>query len=333
MDVEIKFSIIMAAYNAEKYIKEAINSVLCQTYQNWELIIVDDGSTDKTVSITDLYARKDKRIIVIHQENSGTAAAARNTALEYVTGQYMQMLDSDDKFEKTLLESYFNILQQNSAEIIIPDCICYDENGVVWKKKAPGQDYNQVIGGMEAFGLSLDWTIHGFFCVKSELIQYIKYDPGLINGDEFTTRKLLYNAKKILFSKRHYFYRKNTDSTTRSKKNAARMFECLVTDKKIYCYALENKMPDNIKIKCADKLVASLIWHFMDYEKLKCQYSYKERKFIQDIIQSIYSFIGPDLLHRCPIKYKIIYYCGGRTYKGFERNICLINKIRLLIKR
>lgn len=333
MDGETKFSIIMAAYNAEKYIKEAINSVLYQTYQNWELIIVDDGSADKTASITDLYAGTDKRIIVIHQENSGTAAAARNTALKYVTGGYVQMLDSDDKFEKTLLESYFDILQEKSADIIIPDCIYYDDNDVVWKKKAPGQDYSQLMDGKEAFGLSLDWTIHGFFCVKSELIKYIKYDTGLINGDEFTTRKLLYNAKKILFSNCHYFYRKNSDSTTKSKKNSARMFECLVTDKKIYCYALENKMPDNIKVKCANKLVASLIWHFIDYEKSKYQYSNKEKMFIQNIIQNIYNFVAPDLFCKCPVKYKIIYYCGGRTYKGFKRNICFINRIRLLIKR
>lgn len=333
MNKVIKFSIIMAAYNAEKFIKEAINSVLYQTYQNWELIIVDDGSTDKTADIIDLYSRKDKRIITIHQKNSGTAAAARNTALKYVTGEYIQMLDADDKFEKNLLESYFNILQKNSAEIIIPDCICYDENGVVWEKKAPRQDYNQIISGIKAFKLSLDWTIHGFFCIKNELIQCIKYDPELINGDEFTTRKLLYNSKKILFSNKHYFYRKHMDSTTKSKKNSVRMFECLITDKKIYCYALENKMPNNIKIKCANKLITSFVWNFKHYEKIKYQCSYKEKIFIQNIMQDVYSFVEPDLFCNCPIKYKIIYYCGGRTYKGFERNIRLINTIRLFIKR
>lgn len=114
MNKVIKFSIIMAAYNAEKFIKEAINSVLYQTYQNWELIIVDDGSTDKTADIIDLYSRKDKRIITIHQKNSGTAAAARNTALKYVTGEYIQMLDADDKFEKI----YWNLILISFKKIV-----------------------------------------------------------------------------------------------------------------------------------------------------------------------------------------------------------------------
>jgi glycosyltransferase involved in cell wall biosynthesis len=95
----IKFSIIMPAYNAENYIGYAIESVLSQTYSNFELIIVNDGSIDKTESIIQQYSAQDQRIILVSQGNSGSAGAARNTALKYVTGDYIQMLDADDCFE------------------------------------------------------------------------------------------------------------------------------------------------------------------------------------------------------------------------------------------
>ena len=76
MNNELIISLIMAAYNAEKYIEAAIESILKQTYRNWELIIVDDGSVDRTPIIVDEYAKLDERIKVVHTKNSGTAAAA-----------------------------------------------------------------------------------------------------------------------------------------------------------------------------------------------------------------------------------------------------------------
>lgn len=96
----------MAAYNAEKYISEAIQSIQKQRYDNWELIIVDDGSVDQTLKIAKSYEKQDNRIKVIHQCRSGTAAEARNTALKYVEGDFCQIIDSDDTVSNDLLYSY-----------------------------------------------------------------------------------------------------------------------------------------------------------------------------------------------------------------------------------
>lgn len=129
-DSDIKFSVIMPAYNAEKYIAYAIDSVLTQTYSNFELIIVNDGSTDKTEDIVKQYSDKDTRIILVSQENSGCAGAARNTALKYVTGDYIQILDADDYFEKNMFAEYAAKLKEREYDIILPDCIFVDEGGV-----------------------------------------------------------------------------------------------------------------------------------------------------------------------------------------------------------
>ena len=88
-------SIIMPVYQAEKFLCDTINSVLAQTYSNWELILVDDGSTDSSGEICDTYARKDNRIKVVHQLNAGQASA-RNSGMDLAKGDYIGFLDNDD---------------------------------------------------------------------------------------------------------------------------------------------------------------------------------------------------------------------------------------------
>lgn len=105
-------SIIMPAYNSENYISEAIDSVLTQSYRDWELIIVNDGSTDRTSEIIDEYAERDPRIKVFHRKNSGVSAA-RNFALQNICGGYVTFIDSDDIYHTERLKIMFEIFEQN----------------------------------------------------------------------------------------------------------------------------------------------------------------------------------------------------------------------------
>lgn len=110
-------SIIIPAYNAERYIKRTIESVLQQTYQLLQIIIVDDGSTDKTASILNWYAKKDNRIEIIHKENEGLSSA-RNAGLEKATGNYVFFLDSDDWLEKNYLETCMEVLKKKRVDVL-----------------------------------------------------------------------------------------------------------------------------------------------------------------------------------------------------------------------
>ena len=105
-------SVLMTAYNRERYIAEAIDSVLSSTYQNWELIIVDDGSKDNTVTIAKSYAAKDKRIKVYMNEKNLGDYPNRNKAASYAKGKYLKYLDSDDLI---LLEALYTIVTQMEA--------------------------------------------------------------------------------------------------------------------------------------------------------------------------------------------------------------------------
>lgn len=115
--LDYKISIIVPAYNVEKYITKCVMSLLEQTYKNLEIIIVNDGSVDSTGEIVDAFVEKDKRIYAIHQKNGGLPNA-RNTGLRCATGQYVMFLDSDDWLEPNCCENIIQEIEKENADLL-----------------------------------------------------------------------------------------------------------------------------------------------------------------------------------------------------------------------
>jgi len=111
-----KISIIVPIYNSEKYLRKCINSLLCQSYSNLEIILVNDGSKDKSGEICEEYALLDSRIKVIHTENCGQASA-RNTGLTVAKGEYIGFVDSDDWVDNDMYETLINMIGKYDADI------------------------------------------------------------------------------------------------------------------------------------------------------------------------------------------------------------------------
>jgi glycosyltransferase EpsJ len=118
MDDRPKISVIMPVYKVESYVGKAIESILTQTFQDFEYIIVDDGSPDNSGVICDEYAVKDNRIHVIHKENGG-APSARNTAMDVARGKYLYFMDSDDWAEPTMLEDMHALAESHQAQYVV----------------------------------------------------------------------------------------------------------------------------------------------------------------------------------------------------------------------
>ena len=112
------FSIIMPVYNVEKYLDEAISSVLNQTLRDFQLILVNDGSTDSSNLIAEKYQEMDSRIVLISQTNSGLSAA-RNKGLEYANGTYVYFIDSDDILDKTTLQYVYKLISGNAYPEVV----------------------------------------------------------------------------------------------------------------------------------------------------------------------------------------------------------------------
>lgn len=110
-------SIITPLYNGEKYLGQTIESVLAQTHKDWEMIIINDGSTDRSLSIAEEYAANDKRIHVFSQENKGSAAA-RNNGIRRAQGRYIALLDADDLWEPWCLEQQLKLLKEKKCQLV-----------------------------------------------------------------------------------------------------------------------------------------------------------------------------------------------------------------------
>lgn len=128
MENQALISVIIPVYNVEAYLRECIDSVLNQTYKNFEIILVNDGSTDSSGEICDEYVEKDDRITVIHQKNSGPSKT-RNTGLENANGKYIYFLDSDDYIENNALELLVNTAESNDADLVFFDAHSFSDDG------------------------------------------------------------------------------------------------------------------------------------------------------------------------------------------------------------
>ena len=129
-------SIITPAYNAEKYIKDTIESVIAQTYENWEMIIVDDASKDNTVNIIKNYQQKDRRIKLISLNENQGVANARNIAIQNAKGIYIAFLDADDIWEKDKLKKQIQIIKSTNADITYTAYKMIDETGKTIKRRS-----------------------------------------------------------------------------------------------------------------------------------------------------------------------------------------------------
>ena len=209
-------SIIVPIYNVEKYLEKCIESLLNQTYKNIEILLIDDGATDRCPQICDKYMEKDKRIKVIHKDNGGLSDA-RNVGIEIANGKYIGFVDSDDYVEKDMYEFLYKNIKENNADIAI--CGRYINNA----------DGRQIIDANPNLFIIMDTkealinlnSYKGFdmsACdkiYKKELFENIRFPFGKKCEDYYTMYKVFDKANKIIYNsnpKYHYFQRENSIS-------------------------------------------------------------------------------------------------------------------------
>lgn len=204
-------SVIVPVYNVEPYLRKCIDSILAQTYRDFELILIDDGSPDNCGAICDEYAAQDSRIRVIHQGNCGVSVA-RNTGLDAAKGEYVSFVDSDDWIDNEYLEHLYRLLVNFQAQI--SSCramFCTDMTGHVPDRH--NVDTSVVLNGNCACvqpylqdGL-INVAPWGKLYVR-QLWDGVRFPVGKIHEDQAVVPIVLYKAKKVAVSQEKlYFYR------------------------------------------------------------------------------------------------------------------------------
>lgn len=243
---KIKFSIIIPCYNVEKYISKTIDSVLSQIFDKFELILINDGSKDKTKEIIEVYEKQDKRIKVINKINEGVSKT-RNLGIELAKGEYLYFLDGDDCIENNLLENANLTLKNKKIDMF---SFGYDVKNELKFKSYSNQKYNgQIFNSKEFLRYFLKREISQSICsfiIKKKVIENLKFNSKLITGEDldFQMKLLLENDFKIFYDFSLYFhYMKRENSATTRKEIPFKNLETLdslnllrkqMLDKKIY---------------------------------------------------------------------------------------------------
>ena len=207
-------SIIVPLYNVETYLPWCLDSIMAQSYQNFELFLVDDGSTDDSGAICDEYASKDERINVIHQKNSGPSIA-RNTALDLIKGEYLTFIDSDDVVHHRYLEVLLENMQNYGADISAVTFSRVSEYGKLGEADFSGKvaTYNPIKAIKRIlYQKDLENSAWGKL-YKSHLFDNVRFPESIYYEDLAIFYKVYEKAKKIVFEQVGlYGYRKRPSS-------------------------------------------------------------------------------------------------------------------------
>lgn len=255
-------SIIVPVYNIEQHLKKCINSIISQTYPNFELLLVDDGSTDHSGSICNSFAIEDSRIKVIHKENGGLSDA-RNVAIPVARGNYILFIDGDDYIDQEYISYLYELQKKTSADIAVCEFNYVNENGT--RINHPRNDGIEIVMDQrqsiyELLSTKLYSNSASGKLYKRELFDNIRYPKGRLFEDIATTYRIFLKSNTVIFgAKALYYYVQHSDTISTStfsekKLDAVEFVESMTKE-------IEANYPDLMKIckcRCIDTYVGIL---------------------------------------------------------------------------
>lgn len=292
-----KISILMPAYNAEKYISDAIQSVLRQTFTDWELIIIDDCSVDTTGMICDEYAKLDDRIRVCHQQKNCGISETKNIAIRIATGEYIGFCDDDDIMEPNTLKDNIALIEKYKVEIArwSYKTVKVNEDGKITdelERKCQNNVYqnrNEIFKDYENVHelLSCDWTglYRHDFLTRYQIKFNVNYRYGG-EDTEFNIRCLQHVNKMVMNEKVYYSWYLRKNHSTTAKRNINFCYTMMEVAGKEYKLLNEN-CQDNLKL-----------WEIYqaDYKKLILDYSTrlpkKEKAIVDNRMEKKYWWLN-----------------------------------------
>lgn len=274
-------SIIVPVYNTEQYLRRCIDSVLAQTYKDFELLLIDDGSKDSSGVICDEYAAKDARLRVFHKENGGVSDT-RNYGLDLAHGKYLMFLDSDDFWLRNdVLEMLIGKAEENDLDIIRGEYSAMHEDGTLaWNREISAERRNhagQILTNVEF----LEYAIHGEFflplsMIKLSSIGKLRFEVGRVFLEDmlFYSTYLLHSLRCMYVPNiRFYAYRKNEGSAS-NEVNVRKL-----ADSFSMCYRFHDLAQNTRDVALKNKFVYnSIMMYYWTLETVAMKAYYPQRK-------------------------------------------------------
>ena len=277
-------TVIIPVYNVENYLSECLDSVLNQTYENIEVFLVDDGSVDRSGIICDEYSSRDKRIKVIHKNNTG-AAASRNIGIKHAKGEYVLFCDSDDILNKELIKKLFKLIQKCGAQIAICDVKPFEGSFLV-DTRTVKRDLI-IMNNKEAIRMMLyqkhfDTGPCGKL-IKKEIVDKHFFPEGKRFEDLFVIYKYLDLAELIVYDPEPLYYYRQRENSTMHDTTSISIFDE---------YDAINDIENNLKQKYPDLLPAVYSRKFSSSCQLLGWIPLKEKnRHVKDMEGKLWKFI------------------------------------------
>lgn len=311
-------TVIVPVYKVEQYLDNCINSIVKQTYENIEIFLVDDGSPDNCPKICDEWARKDKRIKVIHKENGGQGSA-RNVALDQAKGRFISFIDSDDSVKEDYIEFLYKLIKDNDLDISVCNYELYGENGAFLRNRRSGTGYLELnnIEAIESLWIQGPVNIGPWAKMyKRELWNSIRFKECF--SEDFATMHFVFEkAKKVGYSheaKLNYLVRKTSD--IRSFQEKKLIMAEIAEDNIEFC----DKYP--ILLPAARQKAASVYFHLLFQIPDETKYERQKKELISKIKSLRFSVLRDK---KCIKKTK---YALLASYFGFDFTRYLFLKIK-----
>lgn len=222
-------SVIVPVYNIEKYIKKCICSIINQTYKDLEIIIVDDGSNDRSGQICDEFAGQDERIIVIHKENGGLSSA-RNVGLDIARGEYIGFVDGDDYISERMYETLLCHIESNNADMVICGYREIKEENRGPEDSKLVEETETVISGEDRYKLITDFDTENIVAwsklYKKNIFDGLRFNIGKLHEDQWIIPYVIEKAEKIIkINDELYCYVARENSISKEKMKPQRMWD------------------------------------------------------------------------------------------------------------
>lgn len=224
-------SIIIPVYNTAAYLRECFDSILAQTYTNYEVVVVDDGSTDDSGAICDEYAERDSRFVVIHKQNGGVSTA-RNTGLDAATGDYIGFVDSDDMMLPGMFEEYVRVAEKTGADLVESLGFLTEGEKANNSDNARIYEFNNEDARREFFTIG---KIRPSVClafIKRDVVKDIRFSDEIHHWEDYTflARVIARTDVAAVTTNIYYIYRDREGSATNQGLNEKHMSSLLIYD-------------------------------------------------------------------------------------------------------
>lgn len=213
----MKFTILVAAYNAQRYLQQCLDSLFSQTEKSVQVIVIDDCSTDDSLQVEQSYTKvRDNCVLVLHTPQNSGQAEARNLGLKYAVGELTMMVDADDWLAPDCLERMWEAYTQAEDIDCVVNHVVMTEDGREWDYEHPSRTpIPRIMTGREACIYAIDWRLHGYYAVRTTLHKEMPYDTTCrIYSDDNTCRYHYLFSRRVALSEGVYYYRQHPESCT-----------------------------------------------------------------------------------------------------------------------